>query len=78
MPRYYFHVRRHDVFEEDPMGLEFPSLDVAHNEAVLAAREMISEKVLTDEVIDAQSFEITAEDGDVLDTVPFRSVLRFE
>lgn len=60
------------------MGLEFPSLDVAHNEAVLAAREMISEKVLTDEVIDAQSFEITAEDGDVLDTVPFRSVLRFE
>ena len=78
MPRYYFHVRRHGVFEEDPVGLDFPSLEVAHYEAVLAAREIIAEKVLTDDVIDAQSFEITAEDGVVLDTLPFRSVLHLE
>ena len=78
MPRYYFHVRSHDSLDEDPEGAEFSSLDAAHNEAVRAAREIIAEKVLSDDIIDGQSFEITAEDGTVLGDVPFRSVLRLE
>lgn len=76
MARYYFHVRKHDVLEEDPEGAEFASLDEAYHEAVLAAREILAEKVLTNEVIDGQIFEITAEDGTVLRTVPFTSTLR--
>lgn len=76
MPRYYFHVRKPDALEEDPEGAEFPSLDAAHEEAVKAAREMVAEQVLSDDVIDGQAFEITAEDGTVLGIVPFKSVIR--
>lgn len=78
MPRYYFHVRCNGALEKDPEGAELPSLDAAHDEAIQAAREIIAEKVLSDDVIDGQSFEITAEDGTVLGAVPFRSVLRLD
>jgi hypothetical protein len=78
MPRYYFHIRSHGALAEDPEGAELPSLDAAHDEAVQAAREILADKVLSDDIIDGQSFEITAEDGTVLGAVPFRSVLRLE
>ncbi|MCJ8518335.1 hypothetical protein ABID21_001354 [Pseudorhizobium tarimense] len=78
MPRYYFNVRSHDAVDKDPEGAELPSFEAARNEAVQAAREIIAEKVLSDDVIDGQSFEITAEDGTVLGAVPFRSVLRLD
>lgn len=78
MPRYYFHIREGGVLVEDQEGAEFPTLDEAYDEAIQAAREMIAEKVLADEVLDGDLFEITAEDGTVLRTVPFRSVIRLE
>jgi hypothetical protein len=78
MARYFFHVRKHDALEEDPEGAEFPTLDEAYDEAVQAAREILAEKVLSNEVIDGQSFEITAEDGTVLRSVPFKTALRLE
>jgi hypothetical protein len=78
MPRYYFHVRKDGVLEEDLEGVEFPTLNHAHIEAIQAAREILAEKVLADDVIDGQRFEITAEDGTLLLDVPFRSALRLE
>ncbi|MBP2560868.1 hypothetical protein J2857_003637 [Neorhizobium galegae] len=78
MPEYYFHVRKHDALEEDPEGTEFATIDEAQNEALKAAREMLAEKVLSNEIIDGQRFEICAEDGTVLREVPFRSALRLE
>ncbi|MBC7314640.1 MAG: hypothetical protein H5U11_19270 [Rhizobium sp.] len=78
MPRYYFNIRKADALEQDPEGSEFPSLDQAYDEAVKAAREMLAEKLMADEVIDGQRFEITSADGEVLREVPFKSVLRLE
>lgn len=78
MPKYYFHVRKNGLLEQDPEGAEFPTLEAAYGEAIQAAREMLAEKVLSGGVIDGHKFEITAEDGTVLRDVPFRSVLRFE
>jgi hypothetical protein len=76
MPRYYFHVREHDAFRADPEGTELPSDDLAYEEAILAAREMLSEKVLTGDVIDGQVFEIMNDVGELVHTLPLKSVVR--
>ncbi|MGX5722361.1 DUF6894 family protein [Shinella zoogloeoides] len=76
MPRYFFHIRSSDRFEIDPEGTEFDSLDKAIEDARMAAREIMSEKVLMGKELDGQRFEITTEDGIVAATVPFRSALR--
>ncbi|WP_337181012.1 hypothetical protein [Shinella sp.] len=77
MPRYFFHIRSSDRFETDPEGAEFETLDKAIEDARMAAREIMSEKVLLGEELDGQRFEITTEDGVVAATVLFRSALRF-
>lgn len=78
MPTYYFHLRNGDHFDRDPEGTEFASLDAAIEEALQAARELVALRLLKDETIDGQIFEITNEQGEVLDKVPLRSVVRFK
>lgn len=78
MLRYFFHVRHEGKLEKDPEGVELASLEEAHIEAVKAAREMLAEKVARGDLVNGHQFEITSEDGLVLDIVPFRSVLRLE
>jgi hypothetical protein len=78
MPRYYFHVRKDGVLEEDPEGAEFASPDLAYDEAVKGAREIMGEKVANGEIVDGETFEITNESGKVIATLPFKSVVRFE
>jgi len=76
VPKFYFNIRSGDALEVDPDGLEFASIESAVSDANKAAKEILAEKVIEGEVIDGQRFEITAEDGTILETVPFRSVLR--
>lgn len=76
MERYFFNIRQGDCFERDPEGSEFPSIDAARREAITAAREMVAEAVLHDEVIDGRTFEVAKDCGTVVATVPFRSVIR--
>lgn len=78
MPRYYFHVREHGSFREDLEGTELPSDDLAYEEAILAAREMLSEKVLNGGVIDGQVFEIMNDAGELIHRLPLKSVIRIE
>jgi hypothetical protein len=78
MPRYYFHVREHDVFREDPEGTELPSDDLAYEEAIFAAREILSEKVLHGGVIDGQVFEIMNDAGELVHKLPLKAVIRIE
>lgn len=78
MPRFYFHVRKGSDFEEDSDGAELPSAEAARGEALLAAREILAERLLRGEVIDGDVFEITTEDGDVVGTVPFKSVIKLD
>ncbi|WP_105437292.1 hypothetical protein [Neorhizobium sp. T25_13] len=78
MPRYYFHVREGGVLGKDPKGTKFANLDDAYDYAVKAAREVIAEVGLANDVIDVTRFEITAEDGTVLREVLFRSAVQLE
>lgn len=76
MPKFYFNIRSGNTLEVDPDGLEFASIESAVSDARKAAKEILAEKLIEGEVMDGQRFEITAEDGTVLETVPFKSVLR--
>lgn len=75
MPRYFFHVRNDSEFIEDPDGTDLPSPDHARQEAILAAREILSERLLKGRPIGGDVFEITSEDGTLVERVPFRSAL---
>ncbi|WP_075292604.1 DUF6894 family protein [Pararhizobium arenae] len=78
MPKFYFHVRAGSELEPDPSGVDFPSAEAAKSDATEAAREILSDMVLTGEPIDGETFEITDEVGNLVARVPFRSVLRLE
>lgn len=76
--RYYFHVRGPDGFVEDPEGAEFASDELATEEARAAARELMAAKVTKGEVVDGGQFEITTENGQIVDTILFKSVVKIE
>ena len=76
MPRFYFHLRDGASHDVDFEGLDFPSLEHAVLDSRKAAREMLAEKLIADEPIDGQRFEIADETGQVPETVTFRSVLK--
>ena len=78
MPRYFFHIRKNGILEEDPEGAELPTLDAARNEAILAAREILAERVLQGQALDGDCFVISQEDGTVLVEVSFKSAFRLE
>jgi len=78
MPRYYFHLREGDRLDRDPEGTELATLDLAVEEVQHAARELLARKILQGEVVDGQIFEISSEQGEILDKVPLKSVVRFE
>lgn len=74
MPVYYLNLRDGDVLIEDPEGSELPDLQAAHEEAVVAAREILSEKLKSGLILDGQSIEICDGSGAILEVVSFRSV----
>lgn len=78
MPVFYFHVRNGESIEEDPEGIDLPTIEKAEEEAILGAREILAERLLSGDIIDGQSFLITSEDGRVVREVPFKSVLKFD
>jgi hypothetical protein len=76
MPRFFFHIRNGNDYVADEEGTEVANLAAAEEEASEAAREILAERLLNGEVLDGQTFEIVDEDGRILKTVPFRSVIR--
>jgi hypothetical protein len=76
MPLYYFHIRDGDDVARDLEGVEFATPELAHEEAILAARELLSQRTLRGDASNAQAFEITDEHGAVIDVVPFKDVMR--
>jgi hypothetical protein len=77
MTRYFFNLRSGDKFVPDVEGHDYANLGAAKEEAVIAAREILSELVKHGEVIDGSIFEITDASGALCATIPFRDVLRF-
>jgi hypothetical protein len=45
MARYYFHVQSGDTINADEEGLDLPSLNVAQEEALGAARDLLAEAI---------------------------------
>ena len=76
MTRYYFHIRSEDVFEDDIEGMELPSQEAAHSEAVAGAREIVAERVRRGETIGDDAFEVTTDQRDVIFSLSLRSVLK--
>lgn len=74
--RYFFNIRDGEKTERDFEGSEFDTLELAIDDAQMAAREIMAERVLAGYEPDGQSFDIVDEDGRVLANVPFRSALR--
>jgi hypothetical protein len=74
--RYFFHIRSDDEYDTDVEGIELPSLEAAIEEAAISAREMVAERVLHQERIDHMRFEIASTDGQVLETLHFRDVVK--
>ncbi|WP_233282556.1 MULTISPECIES: hypothetical protein [Agrobacterium] len=47
-------------------------------EALQAAREMLAEKILKNEIVDGAEFEVVRGDGVLVAKIPLKSVVRFE
>jgi hypothetical protein len=75
VPRYYFNIRDKIRLEQDVEGADLPNLDDARQEAIMAAREILADRLLRGEVLGDDVFEITGDDGAVLETVPLRIAL---
>jgi hypothetical protein len=75
MPRFFFNILNNRRLQVDQEGVDFATIDEAVEEARMSAREILSEKVLSGDEIDGQRFEITTDDGTIVEVVPFRSVL---
>jgi hypothetical protein len=75
MAKYYFHFREGDRLVADEDGSDFPDLAAARNEAIQAARDILSQAIRfgTAEVPDA--LVIADQAGQLLDAVPLISVL---
>jgi len=75
MRRYFLHVRDGASLITDDQGMELPDLGAARQQALAAAREIISQAVLKGEPLDGRVFEIADEAGTVLLLVPFSEAL---
>lgn len=78
MPRYFFHIKSDDDFVEDPEGVELTGDVEARQEAIDAAREILSERVLKGDVIDGHVFEVCDASGTKVFSLPFRGVLNLD
>jgi hypothetical protein len=76
MPRFYLHIRKGDALAEDPEGDEFASMEAARDEAIAAAREIMSEQMQRGELPEPNScLEIADQDGRLVLTVSFDEAL---
>ena len=58
MPHYYFQIRDGDDLIRDDEGIELPDLSAARREAVLSARDIVSDAIGTAEPWDHAAIEI--------------------
>jgi hypothetical protein len=76
MPRYFLNIRDGADVIEDLEGSILPDIEAACREAVVAARDILAEKLRAGEVMDGQVFEITDEAGIVRARLPLKEALR--
>lgn len=77
MPHFYLHISD-DKPGLDLEGGEYADFAAARRDAVIAAREIMIERLRADQEIDGSAIEICDADGVLLDTVVFRDILRLK
>ena len=75
MSRFYLHQQIANGVIEDPDGTEAVDLAAAKQEAILAARQLLANAILTGVAPLGTAFQITNEAGQMLLKVPFRDAL---
>jgi hypothetical protein len=75
MARFYFHLQEADKLHTDPEGTDLPDVDAARQEALLAARDILSNAIKTGRAKVPEAFVIADEAGRKLDVVPMSAVL---
>lgn len=75
MPLFFFHVYADGNLVEDLEGSELPDLAAAHSEAHASARDLLSELIKAERVLDGQSIEIADVTGRIVASVPLRSAV---
>jgi hypothetical protein len=75
MGHFYFHVRTGDHLIPDEEGADFPDLAAARCEAVLAAREVLADAIMSGKPDVPEAFVIADERGRPLDMVQIATVL---
>ena len=76
MPRFYFHVHDGEKATLDNEGIELPDTAAVREEALAAAREMMSDGMRSGEDWLGWRFEIAGEQGVPLLMVPFTEGIR--
>ena len=75
MPRFYMNIRHLADLTEDLEGQHFPSLADAHDDAIVAAREIMADRVQRGMDPDHSQIEITDSAGRLVDTVRFKEAI---
>ncbi|MGF9567563.1 hypothetical protein [Neorhizobium sp. JUb45] len=78
MTKFHFQVRNSNGSLGETFEADFISAAEARSEAVRAAREMVSDGLWHGRPIANETFEITSEDGEIVEAVPFQSVVNFD
>lgn len=71
----FLHIRERGRFIEDDEGADFATLEDARTEAVLSAREMLADRIISGKPINDVSFEIVNGQNELLLVVPWDGVL---
>ena len=78
MPKFFFNIRKGEQLIVDHDGTALADEDAALEEALASAREIVARKVLANEIIDGEQFEVFNASGERVLIVPFKSALRLE
>jgi hypothetical protein len=76
MPLYFLHLRDGLTFISDPDGSCLHDAAAARTEAILSARELMSQSILTDGRLGIdRRFEVADDQGNTIAIVPFREAV---
>ncbi|MGI2034150.1 DUF6894 family protein [Rhizobium panacihumi] len=78
MTKFHFQIRNSDGSLGETFEADFQSSAEARSEAVRAAREMVSDGLWHGQPLANETFEIVSENGEIIEAVPFQSVVNFD
>jgi hypothetical protein len=71
MPKFFFHLHTENGIDRDSVGVDFPSLEAAVNDAQRARFEYLRDEGINDPREERRCrFEITDQDGRIITMVP--------